>query len=300
MRFVLALVLSTVALGSARADVNADDPTPKERKRAQAETGACLRAEAKRELAADRLYAAGKHAQALAGYRAATGCEGTMPTKHLLAKTALAACHVGDATVAKKIYDDLPHAYRRGLDPICAASKVTLRAPRPAVPDTLDRDMIGETLEPVRDAIVACHNAHTPPTPLGGYQTQIRGIVETTGAVLEVHAGGHPAAEPCVAAVVKAVRFPATKSGGSFSIRVYVDQSTAKPDRAEAHSLRWARAGKLVDAVRQYEFVLQNNPRPEHVERAYKMACKAKLVADATVFSWRLDAQRLAKLGSCP
>ncbi|HEY5935203.1 MAG TPA: hypothetical protein VIU61_11225 [Kofleriaceae bacterium] len=293
-------MFTTLALGSARADVNDRDPTPEERKRALAETGACLRAEAKRELAADRLYAAGKYPQALAEYRAATGCEGTSPTKQLLAKTALAACRTGDATTAKKIYGDLLHAYRRGLVPICAASKVTLRAARPSIPDTLDRDMIGETLEPVRDAIVACHIAHTPPSPIGGHQTQVRGVVDASGKVLEVHPGGHPAAEPCVTAVVKAVQFPVTKSGGSFSVRFYVDPSSANADRAEAHSIRWARAGKLVDAVRQYEFVLDNQPKQEHIERAYLMACKAKLVADATVFSWRLDPKRLAKLGSCP
>jgi hypothetical protein len=297
MRIVLAAVLVTLTSGPALAD---RDPTPEERKRALKETGACLRAEARRELAADRLFAAGKYAHALREYQAATGCEGTLPTEQLLAKTALAACHTGDAVTAKRIYGELPHAYRRGLDPICTASKITLRAPRPAIPDTLDREMIGETLEPVRDAIVSCQITHAPPSRLGGYQLPVQGVVDATGAVLRVDSQGPATARPCVDAVVKSVKFPGTKTGGSFSIKVYVDASSANADRAEAHAIRWAAAGKLVDAVRQYEFVLKNQPKPEHVERAYKVACKAKLAADATVFSWRLDATRLAKLGGCP
>jgi hypothetical protein len=297
MRFVLVTMLTTCAIGTALAD---RDPTPEERKRALAETGACLRAEAKRELAGDRHYAAGKYAQALREYQAATGCEGTLPTPQLLAKTALAACHVGDATTAKRIYGELPHTSRRGLVPICAAQKIALRAPRPQIPDTLDREMIGETFEPVRDAIIACELAHAPPSRLGGFPVPIRGVVDATGAVLRVDVGGPPAAGPCVEGVVKGVKFLATKTGGSFSLKVFVDASSAKADKAEAHAIRWAAAGKLVDAVRQYELVLQSLPRPEHVERAYKTACKAKLVADATVFSWQLDPTRLAKLGSCP
>jgi hypothetical protein len=252
-----------------------------ERKKLLQEMRTCMTASEKQAASGDTLFERGKYADAVRAYEASMGCAGTVPNAHEKAKVAVAACHAGDATTAKKYYATLLHVHRRGLDTLCGKRGIALRAPATrTVPAKLDADMIAETLEPLEDRLAICIMQKAA-NPNRGFRAMVAGTTAANGTVSRVDSG----TPECAETILRNARFPTTKAGSAFAYEFFVDPSVLHPEKAIGLAERWFAAGKPRDAVRQWVWIAQS---PEHLERALQMACDAKLGADATLFAWRL------------